>query len=369
MAGTTAEPETAAPMSAAAPLLVSLVVDRDRRDWDAFITARDTHHRGAAPDADTATGYHEWAWREVFTRAFGHAPVYLIARRGDVVAGVLPLIEIRSRLFGRSLTALPFVNYGGVVADTSEAARALVEAAGAEARARGSRHVEMRHIGRRFPDLPCRQHKVSMWLRLSPGLWEGFDRKVRNQVRKAEKCGLAAVTGGDELVGEFYTVFARNMRDLGTPVYSRRLFDEVLRAFPDRARITVVRLGGAPVAAGLAYRSGRRVEIPWASSLRQHNSLCPNHLLYWHMIRGAQADGVEVFDFGRSTPHEGTYKFKEQWGAVPVPLHWEYVLPHGGVLPDQSPTNPKFHAAIAVWKRCPLWLANAIGPRIVKSIP
>ena len=369
MVGTTPDRETARTAAAAAPLSVSIAVEGDRAAWDAFVAARDTTARGAAPEAEAATGYHEWAWRGVFTRAFAHTPVYLTARRGGAIEGVLPLVEIRSRLFGRSLTALPFVNYGGVVADTDEAARALVDAAGAEARARRSRHVEIRHIGRRFPDLPCRQHKVSMWLRLAPGLWDGFDRKVRNQVRKAEKSGLAAVTGGAELLAEFYAVFARNMRDLGTPVYSRRLFEEVLSAFPDRARITVVRLGARPVAAGVTYRSGLRVEIPWASSLREHNNLCPNHLLYWHALQAAQAGGAEIFDFGRSTPHEGTYKFKAQWGAVPVPLHWEYVLPAGGDPPDQSPRNPKFQAAIAAWQRCPLWLANALGPRIVGSIP
>ena len=86
------------------------------------------------------------------------------------------------------------------------------------------------------------------------------------------------------------------------------------------------------------------IEIPWASSIRDFNPLCPNHLLYWHAMETAVAEGVDVFDFGRSTPGEGTFKFKEQWGAEPVPLHWEYRLPKGGDVPDQSPKNPKFQS-------------------------
>jgi FemAB-related protein (PEP-CTERM system-associated) len=344
--------------SAPAPVSVSAASPSDRAAWDAYVS----QHMAS-------TGYHEWVWRDVFERTFGHTSVYLLARRGGRIAGALPLTEIRSWLFGRTLTSLPFVNYGGVIADDEEAGRALVEAAGAVARERGSRHVELRHIERQFRELPVKQHKVAMRLPLGPGMWDRIDRKVRNQVRKAEKSGLTVERGGPELVPDFYQVFARNMRDLGTPVYTRRLFDEVLRAFPDRARVVVVRLSGKPVAAGITYRTRGLIEVPWASSIREHNSLCPNHLLYWHVIESAVAEGCSLMDFGRSTPHEGTYKFKEQWGAEPVPLHWEYRLRDGDAIPDQSPKNPKFRMMIETWKRCPLWLANAVGPHIVRSIP
>lgn len=343
-----------------ARLEVALATAADQTEWDQFVRARQS-----AGSVGRATGYHEWAWRDVFLRAFGHQSRYLMARAAGAVVGVLPLVDLKSWLFGRSLTSLPFVNYGGVVADNEDAARALVDAA----RSAGSRYVELRHVERQLPELPCREHKVSMWLQLEPGLWDKLDRKVRNQVRKAEKSNLTVVRGGAELLAPFYSVFARNMRDLGTPVYSKRLFAEVLRVFPDRARIVLVRHGAEPVAAGFTYRTGSHLEVPWASSVRAYNHLCPNHLLYWHAIQTAFEEGVSTFDFGRSTPNEGTYRFKAQWGAVPVALHWEYALAHGAAVPDQSPKNPKFRLAIAAWKACPLWLANAAGPRIVRWIP
>jgi FemAB-related protein (PEP-CTERM system-associated) len=341
-------------------LTIVNAAEADRAEWDAFVETR--------PEA---AGYHEWAWRGVFERTFGHACVYLLARQGAAgpVVGVLPLVEIRSWMFGRTLTSLPFVNFGGVLAESDDVAQALVDEAASLAKARGCRHVELRHIARRFTSLPCKQHKVTMRLPLETGMWERIDRKARNQVRKAEKSGLTVVRGGAELLPEFYTVFARNMRDLGTPVYAQALFANALAAFPDRARLIVVRLKDQPVAAGFTYRTRAMIEIPWASSIRDFNSLCPNHMLYWHAIESAIADGCEVFDFGRSTPDEGTFKFKEQWGAKPVPLHWEYWLAAGGDVPDQSPKNPKFRIAIEGWRRLPLWLANAIGPRIVREIP
>lgn len=344
--------------NAAGPL--AIVSDASAADWDAFVMAHG------------ATGYHAWAWRGVFERAFGHETIYLAATRHGRVAGVLPLVLIDSWLFGRTLCSLPFVNYGGVAASDPDAAGALLDRAATIARERRCRALELRHVRQAFPQLPCRTHKVAMHLALAgdaAAVWDALDRKVRNQVRKAQKSGLTAVVGAVDLLDEFYAVFARNMRDLGTPVYARSFFREVLAAFPDAARIHVVRSGNVPVGASLTFRTGDVVEVPWASTVRDYNPLSPNQLLYWSMIERAASDRCAVFDFGRSTPGEGTFKFKQQWGAAPVPLHWEYVLPPGAQVPNTSPTNPKFRTAIAAWKRLPLAIANFAGPHIVRAIP
>lgn len=339
-------------------LSVVAATDADRAAWDQYVDAR----------GDEA-GYHAWNWRQVFAGAFGHESIYLMASRAGEVVGVLPLVQIKSLIFGRTLTSLPFLNYGGVRADDAETGLALIEAAKAEAADRRCRHVELRHVEAQFARLPRKQHKVSMRLVLAPGLWERLDRKVRNQVRKAEKSNLTTERGGAELVDEFYTVFARNMRDLGTPVYSRGLFDEVMRVFPERTRIHVVRLDGTPVAAGLTYRTVSMAQLPWASSVRDFNALCPNTLLYWDVIQYATAQGCGVLDMGRSTPGEGTFKFKQQWGAEPLPLNWEYQLLSAAALPDVSPANPKFQLAIALWQRLPIAVTRHVGPMIVRAIP
>lgn len=337
---------------------VSTATRADGGAWEAYVDAR----------GDEA-GYHSWRWRRVFADAFGHESVYLIARQGGLIVGVLPMVQIKSLLFGRTLTSLPFLNYGGVMADAPQIARALIDQAYEEARYRRCSHVELRHVEAQFPNLPCKQHKVAMRLHVGDGMWDGLDRKVRNQIRKAEKSGLIVERGGESLVGDFYGVFARNMRDLGTPVYSRRLFEEVLRVFPERAQLHVVRLNGAAIAAGLTYRTSSMVQLPWASSIRSYNALCPNVLLYWDAIQFAHECGVQVFDMGRSTPNEGTFKFKSQWGAQPVPLHWEYQLLTPGELPNVSPANPKYQFAISLWQRLPLSVTTRVGPMIVRAIP
>lgn len=329
--------------------------------WDDFVNSH--------PDA---TSYHVWRWRHVFERAFGHSCEYLAAREQDTIVGVLPLVLFKSYLFGRFMVSLPFVNYGGVLASTPTAARALLAHAASVAAQHRVGHLELRHRTRRFPDLRVKQHKVAMLLRLpsNPGTaWNGLDRKVRNQIRKAERSGLAVTLGGPELLGEFYHVFGQNMRDLGTPVYARRFFEEILHQFPERTRLLVVRRGRQPVAGAISYASGGTFEVPWASSLQEYRQLCPNNVLYWQAIQQAIAGGCQTLDFGRSTPGSGGFFFKKQWGAEPRPLHWEYRLFSRQDLPDQSPNNPKFRAAIAIWRRLPVRVANVLGPWIVRSIP
>jgi FemAB-related protein (PEP-CTERM system-associated) len=346
-------------VNAVTPLTVTSEVDEHA--WDAFVDAH-----------PAASGYHTWRWRRVFERAFGHRTIYLAGLRGDTVVGVLPLAILQSRLFGRSAVSLPFVNYGGVLADDQETSRALLEAAARIASTRGLAHIELRHRSRRFPDLRAKQHKAAMIMPLpsdAGSAWSGLDRKVRNQIRKAEKSGLTAMVGGGELLDRFYSVFANNMRDLGTPVYGRRVFREVFDLFPECTCVYLVNDGAVPVAAGIGYRYRDVEEIPWAGSLKSYRTRCPNYLMYWTAIQRAIAGGLSAFDFGRSTIDEGTFQFKRQWGAEAHPLCWEYRLSSGATLPDQSPKNPKFKAAISLWKRLPLPVANLIGPSIVRSLP
>ncbi len=343
----------------------------DAAAWDAYVERH--------PEA---SAYHRFGWRDVMARAFGHESRYLIAERGyghepaaaqgtREIVGVLPLVIFRSRLFGRYVVSLPFVNYGGIVADTPEAERALVDAAIAETRAAGGAYLELRHTRQQFAQLQAKRHKVGMEVALQSteeGQWQAIDRKVRNQVRKGQKSGLRTAIGGAELVGDFYGVFSVNMRDLGTPVYSRRWFEGILEAFADGSRVFVVYSGERPVAGALVLWHGTTIEVPWASALRESNPMCANVLMYWEMLRFAVERGFQRFDLGRSTPGEGTFHFKKQWGAEPRELVWEYWTRDGARMPDLSVKNPKFQRAIAVWQRLPVGLTRVLGPPIVRHI-
>ncbi|HJV33623.1 FemAB family XrtA/PEP-CTERM system-associated protein [Geomonas sp.] len=336
--------------------------DLDQASWDSFVTS-----------CSEASAYHRYAWRGVIERSFGHQSHYLAALdQAGKAQGVLPLFHVKSALFGNFLISVPFVNYGGLLCRSELAERELLVEAERLRRRLGARYVELRHFGRPVAGLPTSSRKVTMLLPLAGSedeQWERLDPKVRNQIRKALKSGLSFRMGGAELLDDFYRVFAHNMRDLGTPVYSKSFFREVTAALDEGARVLTVDLGELTVAAGIATASGEVVEMPWASSLAEHRPLCPNNLLYWEAIRFAIRRGGATFDFGRSTVGEGTYRFKKQWGAQPVQLYWQYLMNEGEPLPELSPSNPKYRLAIRLWQRLPVALTKVLGPPIVRKIP
>jgi serine/alanine adding enzyme len=320
-----------------------------------------------------ACGYQLMGWRRVVQRAFGHRTFYLMARdeHGEV-RGVLPLVFVSSRLFGRFLVSIPFVNYGGVLTERFDAQRALLETATSRAVSLGATHIELRHERLLHLGWTSKQHKVSMRLDLPrepEALWKRFPSKLRSQIRRAMKEELTVRIEGIEILDDFYRVFARNMRDLGTPVYARRFFAAILDEFPKDAHVCAVYLGRQPIAAGFLYGFKHTLEIPWASSDRRYNNLSANMLMYSAALEYACRQGFSIFDFGRSTPGTGTYRFKEQWGARPVPLYWYHWSRDGRPVPDVSPGNSTYASAVSLWKRLPLRLTRLVGPSIVKNIP
>lgn len=345
-------------LGASAGLVVSEVSDTA---WNAYVSEH--------PDASV---YHLAEWPRLLGRVFRREVRLLAATTSGRVTGVLPLLGFDSRLFGTFAVSLPFVNYGGVLADDEASARGLLDAAIGVSRGWRASHLELRHKRQQFPELLARRHKVAMTLPLlktPEAQWQALDRKIRNQVRKAEKSGVTVKIGGIEDLQGFYGVFSRNMRDLGTPVYPIGLFRAMLSTFPETTRVFTATHDGRPVAAAIAHWFRGTFEVPSASSLREFRALCPNILMYWEMMRFALACGAEVFDFGRSTLGEGTFHFKRQWGAEPRELVWEYWTASPKSLPDLSPANPRYGTAIAVWQRLPLSVANVLGPRIVRHLP
>lgn len=321
----------------------------------------------------TTSVYHKYEWGEVIRDSFGKKTYYLVDDPGEgELGGILPLVHLKSLYFGNMMISMPYFNYGGVCADDGETRNRLVEEAARIAEDLGASHIEFRQEEPLENGFPFKSEKVSMRLRL-PGsaeeLWKSFPAKLRSQVKVPQKNGMTARVGGiDELDG-FYDVFSANMRDLGTPVYPKCFFRNILEKFPGRSHVCSVYSGDTAVASGFLVGFKDTLEIPWASSIRKFNRLGPNMLLYWTVLRFACEKGFAVFDFGRSTAGEGTYKFKEQWGAAPRPMRWHYWLRDGKCMPEINPRNRKYRTAIEIWKRLPVPLTRLIGPHVVKNIP
>jgi FemAB-related protein (PEP-CTERM system-associated) len=334
--------------------------------WDAYVQTK-----------DNSAVYHLSAFRDIISQSFGHKALYLAAYKASgEICGVLPAVEMKSGLFGHFIVSLPFFTYGSVLADNAEVEKKLCASLFAYAEKEGIEHVELRAMFARDQEAgaaPSKDHKVSM-VRVLPEtseqLWSDIGTKVRAQIKKAQRFPLELKFGGRELLDDYYAVFAENMRDLGTPVYSKGFFSILMEsALSEQFTIGVVYHQNKPVSCCFLMKHKDMMEIPWASTLHSVNHMNVNMFMYWGILEKAIKEECQFFDFGRSSKDANTYRFKKQWGAKPQQLYWYYWLPEGKELPELNPDNPKYKLLIAVWQRLPVWLTKLIGPPVIKYIP
>ena len=330
-------------------------------EWDEFVRSQPGW-----------THFHLSGWRRVMEHALGHECLYLCARDGDgELEGVLPLVRVKSALFGHFLVSVPFLNYGGPLG-SEHAVRALASHAVCLARRDEVKLLELRSRHEQPLDLAVSHRKVTTVLDLVPGdaeaVFSAVPRSLRNRIRKAQKSGVVVEFGADQ-IGGFHEVFSRHMRFLGTPTHGRRLFEEIAATFPDDSIFACAYLGDRPVAAGAGFQWNGEFEITWASALREFDDAKPNMGLYWALIERAANAGCHTFNFGRSTTNSGTHEFKKHWGSRDEPLYWYEFSPSGEAAATPSPKDSSYSWGPRIWKKLPLALTRALGPRIVRLIP
>ncbi|MCS6787267.1 MAG: FemAB family PEP-CTERM system-associated protein [Thiobacillaceae bacterium] len=332
----------------------------DAAAWDAFVE-----------HTPEATFFHRYGWRSVIEEVFAHRTHYLLAERDGRVVGILPLAEVKSRLFGHALISTPFCVYGGIVA-IDEAARAALDArAQALAGELGVGHLEYRD--RDTPahaDWPGTDLYVTFRKAIDPDVEKNLlaiPRKQRAMVRKGIKNGLTAEL--DEGVDAFFRVYADNVRRHGTPALPKRYFATLRATFGRDCEVLLVKTAaGRVVSAVLSFRFRDEILPYYAGDLVEARALAANDFKYWEVMRRACEQGLRVFDYGRSKVGTGPYDFKRNWGFTPQPLQYRYKLVRARALPQNNPNNPKYRLFIAAWRRLPLPLANFLGPYLVRNL-
>ena len=330
----------------------------DRARWDAFVSA--------CPEA---TFFHRAGWQEVIERAFGHHTHYLLAEQGGEIVGVLPLTEIRSRLFGHALISNAFCVYGGIAAADEAARSALDSEARQLARTLRVGHLEYRNLRPQHPDWPTQDLYCPFRKPLEPDVeanLKAIPRKQRAMVRKGMKNGLKAEFDAD--VDRFYALFADNVHRHGTPALPRRYFALLKEVFGADCDVLTVTHQGRPVSSVLTFWFRDEVLPYYAGDVPAARELAANDFKYWELMRHACERGCRVFDYGRSKRGTGQFDFKKNWGFTPQPLYYEYDLVRSSHVPQHNPANPKYRLFIALWKRLPRAVVNTLGPHLVKSL-
>ena len=333
--------------------------DSDLERWERFVF-----------ECPAATFFHRVGWREIYEGVFRHRTHYLLAERDDRIVGVLPLVQLKSLLFGHSLVSLPFAVYGGVAATDAEATQALHRFAVVLGRELGVDHLELRNVASAEPTWPRQELYVTFRRTLLPEVeanMQAIPRKQRAMVRKGVQRGLRSEIDAD--VDRFFELYADNMHRHGTPPHSKRYMQALLRVFGEACEpLIVLTAEGKAVSGVLSFYFRDEVLPYYAGDLSEARDVAANDFKYWELMRRSCERGLRTFDFGRSKRETGSYDFKRNWGFEPTPLHYEYQLFKRATVPQNNPSNRKYRKAIELWRRMPRSLVNTIGPALARHL-
>lgn len=327
-------------------------------EWDAFVTAH--------PDG---TLCHLSTWAVVAETVYGWTPYYLAAETGGVITGVVPLVHVRHGFARGALVSAPFCVYGGALARDAVTANALDAAAVELAHELNVKVLEMRQRERANPAWSGTDLYATFRTQLDPDPARNLaavPRKQRAMIRKGEKAGLSIRRGRD--VATFYRLFCTGMRNLGTPVYPRRLFTTLQECFGEQCGILLVEHDGQVVSAVLSLYFRDEVLPYYAGGIPVARQLAAFDYMYWRLMEQACTDGLRVFDFGRSMRDTGAYAFKKNWGFEPQPLHYQFHMTGSGTPPVLDPKRPLYRYLAATWRRLPQSIANFAGPLVSRVL-
>jgi len=329
------------------------------KHWDEFVE-----------NTSSATFFHKAGWKEVIEKAFGHDTYFLYTEHNGKITGILPLVHIKSFLFGNSLSSCAFCVYGGIIANDEQSYTELDKKACELAEELAVDHLEMRNRTQITPERPYKELYVTFRKELAADEEKNMlaiPRKQRAVIRKGIKAGL--VSEIDQGIDRFYQAYSESVRNLGTPVFSKKYFVILKDVFKDQCEIlTIVDKKGLLIASVMSFYFKNEVSPYYGGGTAHARSVQGNDFMYWEVMRRAVAKEIKIFDYGRSKEGTGSYRFKKHWGFEPKPLYYEFHLVKSDSIPDINPLNPKYQVFIAAWKRLPLSVSQIVGPWLAKDL-
>lgn len=322
---------------------------------------------------DNASIYHLHDWGTFFKHIYKFKSLNLVVYEGNVIVGITTLILMRNHLMKKMFVSLPYFCVGGILADNSYVEKLILKKVKELTISHKCSYTLLRNAqinNKSGYDYIDRQ-KATFVLPLetdSEKVFSRFERQVRRRIRKGYKSGCE-IDISKKYLDDFYDIYRRNMRHLGSPAHKKAFYTEILNQFPDNYTFLVVLNKKKVVGAQLLSYFKNKIYLPLASSLREYNEYSPNHLLYWESIKFGCENGYEFCDFGRSTIGSGPYIFKKQWNAKEYPLSYCYFYSKGNMNNQNGHSYGKLRLVSQLWKQMPLKTTNILGPYLSKWLP
>jgi len=332
---------------------------KNEKEWDDYVKKH--------PES---TFFHQIGWRNIISKTYRHKPIYLMAKEKGDVKGVLPLFLIKSKLFGTKLVSIPFAPYGGVCANDSLTEVALIERARELTKLYDADYLELRNTKKIKGEFDTDYQYVTFIINLNQNpkvIWERIKRDKRKNIRNAKKFGLEM--DWESNITDFYKIYTKAMRDLGTPVHDFAFFKNILSEFPYHSRVLSVKLDNDIICSRFLLFYRDTIIAMWGFSLNEYKKYNAYSLSNWEVIKYGCGKGYKYFDLGRCIRNSGVYNYKKRWGGFSKQLYYQYYLWNTNHIPNNAQLSSKRQKFANIWKRLPLLITNAIGPKLRKSVP
>jgi FemAB-related protein (PEP-CTERM system-associated) len=330
--------------------------------WDCYVK---THSRGSF--------FHLSGWQEVISKSFHHDCYFLYAEKNGDICGVLPLVEVKSKLFGHALISTPFCVYGGAIAESTELVRQLEQEACQLAEKLSVDYLELRYQEKQDSSLLLKQAHSTFGCELAEDnekILAAIKKKQRAVIRHSLKNELDFfLASGKTNLADFYQLLSTSYRNLGTPIFSKSYFANLVDVFGDSTDIAIIKSkDGKLSSAVMNFYYNEQVLPYYGGGNDSARGLKSADFMYYQVMCNAGERGYRWYDFGRSKNDSGPYKYKKNWGMEPKSLYYYYHLVNAKELPNLSPNNPKYKLFIQMWQKLPLKVSQAIGPFLSKFL-
>jgi FemAB-related protein (PEP-CTERM system-associated) len=344
-------------------MIIAEMKDSDRSAWDAYVE-----------NSEHSLPHHLSGWRDIMAETYGYQTHYLLAREGEQVVGVLPLLIVRSLLVGSRALSLP----GGLCAERTDVAQALI-AAGEELAQQA--HVEqliLQDTRQIWPgEWQTSTDHLSWIADVSPGpeaVLGRLGRYTRRDVRRAQRNGLVVeIDRQGKQIDRCHDVLSRFAHGAGTPFFGRSFLARVVETFPDRIVLVMVYAQQKPIGAYFLLSLRDILWGIWGGSLRDHLDTGAAYLAYWELLSYAAGHGYRLLDLGRSPAGSGASEFKSKWSSFSQPIH-QQVASLKGHQPAESmigriQSDARLKRFTQIWPRLPRPLVHYLGPRLRRHVP
>lgn len=343
-------------------MIIRQVESKDNVAWDEFVK-----------ESQSGTFFHMYNWLEVISKSYGHKSFSLIAEENSNIIGILPLVLIKSRVFGTKLVSTPYAPNGGPISNNCTVEKALVKEAINISNKLNVDYFEMRS------SLSCENNefdfksdslKVSSFLNLDSNpelvLMQTLNRNKRKSIYKSLKNNLSYEWTTD--TSDFYRIFAENMKDLGSPFHSILFFDNIIKYFPSNSKVLVVKADSKVIYSAFYLFYKDKMINSWSSSVKEKRDLYPTDFGIWKAIEFGCKNGYKYYDFGRSQKDSSNYEFKRRWSATSEDLDYNYFLVKSSKIPNTTSSSKKRQIFASVWRKVPMPIVSVIGPILRKKV-